>query len=200
MDDALPDRRERILDAAVDLLQTQGLHRLTQPQVAKHAAVTQSHLTYYFPRRTDLLAAVAQRYVASLAAELVAQEPGDLDGLLDFAARLVHDRKRTRMLVGLLVEAEEDAALHDQLVQSAAMMRAAVAEVAGLPPEDPALYILQATVWGLAVQFLLIGPDQPYLATRELLRTFRSLTQFSLHTPDRPLQPDEPPPHRRRRP
>lgn len=50
--------RDRLLAAALALLREQGLTGLTQPRVAKAAGVSQSHLTYYFPTRADLLRAV----------------------------------------------------------------------------------------------------------------------------------------------
>ena len=58
--------RERILDAAVKLLETSGVSKLAQPQVAKEAGVPPGHLTYYFPKRLDLLSAVASRFVTML--------------------------------------------------------------------------------------------------------------------------------------
>jgi hypothetical protein len=41
------------LQAAVELIKTQGFSALTQSGVAKLAGVRQSHLTYYFPTRSD---------------------------------------------------------------------------------------------------------------------------------------------------
>ncbi|WP_454916872.1 TetR family transcriptional regulator [Xanthobacter sediminis] len=55
------DIRERLLMAAVGLVREHGLPGLTQPRVAKAAGVSQSHLTYYFPTRADLVHAVLER-------------------------------------------------------------------------------------------------------------------------------------------
>src|ERR1700749_4290862 len=49
-----------ILDAGLTILREQGLAGLTQPRVAAKTGLRQSHLTYYFPTRTDLVAAVAR--------------------------------------------------------------------------------------------------------------------------------------------
>jgi AcrR family transcriptional regulator len=54
------DVRERLLEAALRLLAESGAHELTQPKVAKAAGVRQSHLTYYFPTRGELLQEVAR--------------------------------------------------------------------------------------------------------------------------------------------
>src|SRR6266511_2817558 len=62
------DVRDRILDSALLAMREGGIRRLTQPEVAARAGVRQSHLTYYFPTRDDLLEASAERFVDSLAA------------------------------------------------------------------------------------------------------------------------------------
>ncbi len=62
--------RDRILAAALALLRETGIQGLSQVQVARRARVRQSHLTYYFPRRHDLLAAVAVRFVDGMVAGL----------------------------------------------------------------------------------------------------------------------------------
>ena len=59
--------RERILDAALAILAESGLRNLTQVGVANRARVRQSHLTYYFPTRDDLLEAVTARAVDGIA-------------------------------------------------------------------------------------------------------------------------------------
>ncbi len=61
--DALPadaSTRVRILTAGVEVLHTEGFAALTQQAVAVKAGVRQSHITYYFPTRLDLLQATAQ--------------------------------------------------------------------------------------------------------------------------------------------
>src|SRR5690242_11685644 len=62
--------RERILDAALGLLAESGAHSLTQPKVARAAGVRQSHLTYYFPTRGELLQEVARHSIEKLAGPL----------------------------------------------------------------------------------------------------------------------------------
>ena len=48
-------RFERILDAALQLIQLHGLHAMSQAKVCEMAGVRHSHLTYYFPTRVKLL-------------------------------------------------------------------------------------------------------------------------------------------------
>ncbi len=52
--------RVRILTAGVEVLHSDGFAALTQQAVAEKAGVRQSHITYYFPTRLDLLQATAQ--------------------------------------------------------------------------------------------------------------------------------------------
>lgn len=67
------DDRDRILEAALGLLAESGAHELTRPKISKVAGVRQSHLTYYFPTRADLLQEVARYSVEKLAGELAAE-------------------------------------------------------------------------------------------------------------------------------
>lgn len=162
---AVPTTRDRILDAAVELLASHGLKRLAQPQVAKAAGVPQGHLTYYFPKRADLLGAVAHRYAEQVLEQLRRfleargqDAPLDLDAMLAFASEVMGDRQRTRMLLGLLVESEDDPALRELLVQNAALVRAAVGQMlGGRDADDPLILVLQSALWGLGVQHLLLG-------------------------------------------
>src|SRR4051812_50116493 len=64
------DVRERILEAALKLLAESGAHELTQPRVARAAGVRQSHLTYYFRTRADLLQELARYSIGKLAGQL----------------------------------------------------------------------------------------------------------------------------------
>jgi DNA-binding transcriptional regulator YbjK len=170
--------REEILDAAVGILRESGVKMLAQSRVARAAGIPQGHLTYYFPRRADLLVAVARRSV-----ELAVRE---LDGFfssegwraagddlrrraLAMVAWIIKDRERTRMLLGLLVEAEEDAALRAVLLESFGQLRQLLARALHRAPEDPDVEIAIATLWGLGLQHLLWGEHRPEAATDRLV-------------------------------
>src|ERR1700679_4168458 len=56
----MKDRRQDIINASLAVLRESGYSGFTQPRVAAEAGLRQSHLTYYFPTRVDLLAAVAR--------------------------------------------------------------------------------------------------------------------------------------------
>lgn len=151
---AAPDVRTRILDAAHRLLAQSGPAALTQPKVSRAAGVSQSHLTYYFPKRTDLLVAIARHAVEGTLARLRdagGAAPEDVAALLQ--ARLA-DKRLVRLLVGLIVAAGEDpalkASLRDFVAGVRAMLREAVA-AGGIALDDDALATLHATLVGAAV-------------------------------------------------
>ncbi len=78
--------RERILNAARDLLVDQGYHRFTTGSVAARANLTRAAMLYHFPNRQDLVTAVvhhlARRRIQQFEAvfEGIALEPVALDG------------------------------------------------------------------------------------------------------------------------
>ena len=179
------DVRERVLTAALELLAEHGVRRLTQPQVAEKAGVRQSHVTYYFPHRSDLIGAVARRYIEAAAVEMMQlfQLPDDLGKLLlAFAYKQVSDRRRIRTLVGLLVASEEDEALRDQMVEAVGTLRNVIAQAMGVPPGDPAATIMQATLWGLGINTLLMGEGEA--ESKQLID--RVAEQMRLKPPRRP--------------
>lgn len=68
--------KQKILNAALEVLMESGFPALTQTRIAEVAGVSQGNLTYHFPTRTDLLKAVVEetkaRMTAIRAAELEA--------------------------------------------------------------------------------------------------------------------------------
>jgi AcrR family transcriptional regulator len=65
--------KEDILIAGSTLLREKGVTALTQPQIAQAANIKQSHLTYYFPKRANLLLAIAEFTLSSLMENVAAQ-------------------------------------------------------------------------------------------------------------------------------
>ncbi len=170
--------RERILDAAMEQLRVHGVRALTQPQVAKAAGVLQSHLTYYFPRRTDLLLAVARHSSEGTAKELQGflaahafpTADDDVRGrVMDLVRMLAKDRGRTRVLLALLVEADDDAKLKAVLVENVGMVRGLVALALRRPLEDPDVDIVLAAFWGLGLQHFILSEKRGEAYTDALL-------------------------------
>ncbi len=105
-------RREQILHAAVEILNAEGFGGLTQTRVAERAGIRQSHLTYYFPARNDLLRETAVYGCdAMLGALEMGIESGELnvENFREVMAVDIHDRRFARLMCALIVASDEDA-------------------------------------------------------------------------------------------
>ena len=112
--------REKILTAASELLLTEGFSALTQQAVAARAGVRQSHVTYYFPTRNDLLRATAQFGVETLLdpTALANATAVDQPSLASFRTLLMpdkSDRQWFRLMTGLLIASDEDESIRPWL-------------------------------------------------------------------------------------
>jgi len=146
--------RERILEAALRQLAESGAHALTQPRVAKAAGVRQSHLTYYFPTRGELLQEVARHSIGKLAGQLAhahVHKPGQLAQALAGGSA---DKRRSRVLLGLVVAADRDPKIRQGLRKFIAelrgMMTPALAQ-SGLQTDADSVAFFHSVVVGCAV-------------------------------------------------
>lgn len=131
--DGATDVRTRILESALDLLADQGVNELTQPKVARRAGVRQSHLTYYFRTRADLLMAVAMHFVSSTLGQVsVGVAEGSLNAatLGEALGEVVADGRRARVMLGLVVASDEDPRIKAFLRELVGRVRATLAEIA----------------------------------------------------------------------
>ena len=148
--------KESILEAGIALLESKGIAALTQPQVAAAAGIKQSHLTYYFPTRTDLLMAIADQWVTRAMEDLSARI-GDKPEFVTLAARLAEtmiDGEPARAIIGLIVAADAEPRIRDTLRHLDGVMRIhfkGILASAGLPASDDDALLLHATAVGLAV-------------------------------------------------
>lgn len=154
--------RERVLAAAVGLLRAQGPAGLTQPRVAKAAGVSQSHLTYYFPTRADLVRAVLEAAVDGQIATLggaMAASASLAERIAGLAEALAH-AENTRVLVALVLAADGDPAfraLYGRLVAAMRGRAAGLLAGAGLDPAPGQVALLHALGTGLAVMGAALG-------------------------------------------
>jgi AcrR family transcriptional regulator len=133
--ESTPDVPSRILEAALDLLGEHGVGKLTQPNVAKAAGIRQSHLTYYFPTRADLLKATALHSIDSMIRMLASRaSEGKLstDMLASVASEMVGDKRRARVVLGLIVASDEDREIKVFLRDFVTRVRAGVGRIAQL--------------------------------------------------------------------
>lgn len=155
--------RERLLMAAVALVREQGLPKLTQPRVAKAAGVSQSHLTYYFPTRADLVHAVleraAERQRAGVEATVAVADEG-VEALVRELSKTLSRPENTRVLVSFVLAADTDPAARAQFDGLAVGMRATIAkmlEKVGITPRRETVTMVHALGTGLAILELALG-------------------------------------------
>jgi DNA-binding transcriptional regulator YbjK len=170
------DLRDKILDAAVWLLKEHGERALTQTRVAKQAGIPQGHLTYYFPKKHDLVVAVAERFAEISRNDIqeffgARTERPRADVLVEYAAQLIADRGRTRMLLAMLVVAEGEPALASVLQKNARGLRQLLSFALERESDDPTVDIVLSLLWGLGIRELVLraGDSQEMLEKVRLL-------------------------------
>ena len=156
-------RQEAIVAAALDVIQEEGLSGFTQPRVARRAGLRQSHLTYYFPTRADLLLAVAdeavRRRIEALRAAVSAE---DLAGKVAGLVEVLVDPRQTRILMALTQGADADPGVRHAFAALGAGIAPLSAELVtsfGAEPTEASLALLQATSTGIAVLALATGAE-----------------------------------------
>lgn len=86
-----PGRKDRILDAALDVVAEHGVHGTTHRRVAARAEVPLGSVTYYFDGMDDLLAQAFQRLSETMSAlyRRTLEEPADADAAQEAVVDLV---------------------------------------------------------------------------------------------------------------
>jgi AcrR family transcriptional regulator len=109
----MQDRRQTIIDAGLATLRELGYAGFTQPQVAARAGLRQSHLTYYYPTRSDLLAAVGRAASERIliAADSVFNSPPDK--VASALANVVIRYENPRVMTALAQAADQEPQLRE---------------------------------------------------------------------------------------
>ena len=127
--------KRRILDTALGLLAEHGFMEVTQPKIAKAAGVRQSHLTYYFPTRSELLKALAVHSIETMLGTLAAgASAGKLTPAMfaQLAGEALADKRRARVMLGLIVRSEEDREIKQFLRDFVVRVRSVLTQLAKL--------------------------------------------------------------------
>lgn len=148
--------RDSILVAGAVLLKEKGIAALTQPQVARAAGIKQSHLTYYFPTRAELLLGVAESTISATMADIAARlaEKPQHATLAATVAEAMIAGVPPRVMIGLIVAADADPEIRKSLRKLIKHIRGqmqAVLAKAGFSGSADAALLFHATVVGLAV-------------------------------------------------
>jgi AcrR family transcriptional regulator len=160
------DRRKQIIEAGLRLLREEGLSGLTQPRIAARTGLRQSHLTYYYPTRATLLAAVAREAIElqGAAAQALVARVRSLNSAADVIAEAAGRHENTRVLVALNQAAEQEPevrALFNELSDNFFGAIVALFDKLGLPQNSASVDLLHAVFVGLSViDLAACRPDQ----------------------------------------
>lgn len=174
------DVKARIVDAAIELLETKGAKGFGQVRVAREAGLQQGHLTYYFPKKTDLVAAVLERLSARARSDFqrALTRNAPLDGaaseelFYDLVRLLMRDRKRSRILVSLLAESIDDPDVGAAMAALVRTQRTVMATLLGRDADDLDVHLALAALRGLGIENL-VAPDEPQ-HVEEVIARFRA--------------------------
>jgi len=149
------DRRQAILTAGIEILREEGYSAFTQPRVAKRAGLRQSLLTYYFPTRVNLIAAVARVAIdgqlAAIDTMLSGRQLGEAGEVLA-AGISRHDNTRILMALAQAADQESELQLLFRELSEGILTRVQGLLVRnGAAPNEAVLDLVHATSVGLAV-------------------------------------------------
>lgn len=152
--------RHQLLEVALQIAEGQGVKGLTQTNVAAAAGVRQSHLTYYFPRKADLLAAVldashqAQKPNKS-AKRAQSSDERSPQAALQLLENLFLNRNRMRFFLGILSEAQEEEELRKILSNHMDSFAHEIAYHFGREDDDEAVMAMLDYLRGKCLRLLL---------------------------------------------
>jgi AcrR family transcriptional regulator len=171
------DARTRLLSAALQVLHENGILALTQTQVAAAAGLRQSHLTYYFPTRSDLLKAIVE-HASSAVLGLVGGRPEfPAKNLADLRSRLIKqgsDIRMPRLMIAMAVASDADPSLKAWMAAFELRIRKLLGSTLqrlGLKVGARELALFHATLVGVSVFNSSAGTAASARHARNLIRT-----------------------------
>ncbi|WP_243073856.1 TetR/AcrR family transcriptional regulator [Microbacterium sp. SS28] len=164
--------RERALEAAVDLVGTQGIRALTHARVDAQAGLARGSTSNHFRTRAALLAGVAEWIAEQETRDLgaaLAQPFDDLDGFVDMFSAGVEQLTgpyavRTRARYALFLEAASDPALFAPLRAQRESLTAwsrSLLVALGAQHPDTAVRAFMAFGDGIVLHRLSVDPNAP---------------------------------------
>jgi AcrR family transcriptional regulator len=151
----MTDRRQEIIDAGLAVLRESGYSGFTQPRVAAEAELRQSHLTYYFPTRVDLLKSVARvaidRQLAAVDGVVGARSPKAAAKMI---ANVVVRHENTRVIMALAQAADQEPVLRElfrEFADGIILRVGKLLENLDIAPTDEHCHLLHSMSVGMAV-------------------------------------------------
>lgn len=101
--------KERILKTAIQVLREGGIKKLSQPEICSVLGIRQSQLTYYFPRRQDLIKAIVAEFSETARDRLDRLNPdADIITIINELEMQITKPGPIRGFLGLLVEGDQE--------------------------------------------------------------------------------------------
>jgi len=166
------DTRQQLIEAALDILLRDGIQGFSQSKVARQAGLRQSHLTYYFPTRNDLLKVVVEHGCQLVINSLAPGAAPDERSLEEFRLGMcdkVCDSGIARMMVAITVAAEEDPSLKSWISDFDRRMfdnKTQTFKRLGIEASEQDMALFHATVAGIAIRNLNSNTDEERMAAR----------------------------------
>lgn len=160
--------KEKILQAARQVLESDGIKGLSQTTVAKQVGISQGQLTYHFKKRSDLILALTETTLDEIAEFIWAKSPGLADGTLDAVLAplisLIKSKNRIRALLGLVIEADDSDEIRRQLINRADKVRSLIAIALEQPEDSADVTLVHALILGYSLMFFV--QDSPKKVTQ----------------------------------
>jgi AcrR family transcriptional regulator len=156
----MKNTRQLILDQALAIAMEDGLQSVTQTGVAHAVGIRQSLLTYYFPRKSDLLVALLESSHRD-AAKPRTRSSGLSDDNENPAAglalveKLFLDTKKISFFLGFVGQAMDDIELQKILSQHLAVFEKELAKQLGRQPGDEAVQSFLDHLRGACLRLIL---------------------------------------------
>jgi AcrR family transcriptional regulator len=187
------DRRQDIIEAGLATLREHGYAGFTQPRVATRAGLRQSHLTYYYPTRADLLAAVGRAAIdGQLAAADAVLDGSSQDKVAAALANVIVRHENTRILMALAQAADQAPglrALFCELADGIVQRAGRFLHVLNPEASEADARLLHSLLVGLAVLDLATGrPDGERRAAAVLTTVLAMIANGDRHGLPAPLR------------
>lgn len=168
--------KQKILNAALTVLMEGGFKALTQTRVADKAGLSQGHLTYHFPTRSQLLTAVVDETKTRMEKELatIPKDTLSLHKLEQILIRVVLSKTFPRLMLALTIAADEEPTLANWFVESDSNTRQKLSATLlklGWQVDDNALHLLRATVIGATLMHLQQNTDASEQTARHIVHS-----------------------------
>jgi AcrR family transcriptional regulator len=190
----MPNRRDSLLHAAIEVLGRRGMRALTHRAVDAEAGVAAGSTANYFPTRDSLLEAIVERvsaaergYFDEIAAQACPESPADLGRVIAGFAREATGPRRALTLAryAILVEAGHNTEVRRQLAETGSRVSAWFASwlrLIGSRDTGHDVHVLGNYITGLMLHQLAL-PDPEFDPAAAITALLESLVGPAGHVP-----------------